>query len=78
MDTVRSFAYYALYENSAISNGDYLVAKVTNLDDAIKRAKKFIKDNANGKSAVAYDRVKVVYTTDEWKEVTMWQYVKEQ
>ena len=78
MFPVRSSAYYVLYENSSLSAGDYLIAKVTNLDDAMKCAKKFIKDNANGKSAVSYDRVKVVYTTDEWKEVTMWQYVKAQ
>ena len=78
MFPVRSSAYYVLYENSSLSAGDYLIAKATNLDDAMESAQKFIKNNTDGKSAVSYDRVKVVYTMDGFREVTMWQYSKAQ
>ena len=78
MSPVRSSAYYVLYENSALSAGDYLIAKVTNLDDAMESAQKFIKNNTDGKSAVAFDKVKVVYTMDGFREVTMWQHAKAQ
>ena len=68
--------YYVLYEDSARFEDDHMVAQFTNPNDAVECAMDFIRDYTDGKWAVSYDRVKVVYNMDGWHEVVMWQYRK--